>query len=66
VGEAARSRRATQSQLGRIGDETQRKAALTEQLHQRTAAAYKKGEINAAEYRAILLGSGADELPAPK
>jgi hypothetical protein len=66
VGAVARPGRVAQSQLGRVGDETRRKAALQERLLQQTDAAYKKGEINAAEYRAILLGSGADELPAPK
>jgi hypothetical protein len=66
MGAATRPGHDAQSQLGRVGDETQRKAALRDYLLQQADAAYEKGEINAAEYRPILLGSGADELPAPK
>jgi hypothetical protein len=43
----------------------QRKAALQEHLLQQTDAARSAGKINEAQYRGIVHGSGAAELPTP-
>ena len=60
VGEEARQGRASESLLGRVGDEAQRKAALRDYVRQQAEAAYREGRINAVQYRGIVPGASLD------
>ena len=66
VAAGASERGVTESLLGRVGTAEERQSALTEHFAQAINAAYRAGEIDTAQYRALRFGDAAHPGERPQ